>query len=645
MIRPKIPTKMTVKVLNNSQALHALCSEDQLDLLNVVDTLRSQGVGHYGVSLPQIIVCGDQSSGKSSVLEAISGVAFPTKSEICTRFPTELVLRKSLQVEISVSIVPDQSRSEAERESLLNFNHSLDGSEEMSVLIERAKSAMGILPHGKAFSKDILRIEVSGPDRPQLTIVDLPGLVHSATKQQSASDVAVVQSLVEDYMKERRSIILAVISAKYDHANQVVLGMTRTADETGERSLGVITKPDKLKPGSTSESTFISLARNQDVYFRRGWHVLKNMDTEEGEASLATRDAEEQTFFSQGIWRTLPRISLGIEHLRQRLSKVLLAQIVTELPSLIEEIEVKVDQCRHRLEQFGQARTTLNEQKAYLLQISQNFQGLVRAAVDGTYNDIFFDDAHSEMGYHKRLRAIAQNLNIEFAAKIRRDGHYWQVVRREPRAESALKIPKLITRKTYIDDIAKLMARTRGRELPGTFNPMIVKDLFSEQCQPWTDIVNNHVQSVWNVTNRFLGLAVAGTADEVTGKAILREILDPAMDEILTQLKSKTDELLIWHRQGHPVTYNHYFTETLQSVRNQRRRNEFTRALKGHFGLDSSESVVDEASNVNVEDLVDALVLETEPDMDRFAASEALDFTDAYYKVCCLNISCTYSTR
>ena len=633
-----------VKVPNNAQALHGLCSEDQLDLLNVVDNLRSQGISHY-VSLPQIIVCGDQSSGKSSVLEAISGVAFPTKSEICTRFPTELVLRKSPQVEVSVSIVPDQSRSEAERDSLQNFNQSLDGSEEMSVLIEKAKTAMGILPHGKAFSKDILRVEVSGPDRPQLTIVDLPGLIHSPTKQQSASDVVVVQSLVDDYMKERRSIILAVVSAKYDHANQIVLKLARAADKTGERSLGVITKPDKLKPGSTSESVFISLARNQDVDFRRGWHVLKNMDTEEGEASLATRDIEEQTFFSQGIWRTLPRTSLGIEHLRQRLSKVLLAQIVTELPSLIGEIETKADQCRHRLAQFGQARTNLDEQKTYLLQISQRFQGLVKAAVDGTYNDLFFDDAHSELGYQKRLRAVTQNLNADFAAKIRRDGQYWKVVDAAPRSNSISRTPQRITRQAYLDDVAKLMVRTRGRELPGTFNPMIVKDLFSEQCKPWTDIVNNHIQCVWKAVNHFLGLAVDETADEGTGKAVLRKIFDPAMDEIWTQLKSKTDELLIWHRQGHPVTYNHYFTEALQSVRNQRKREGFAKALRDHFGLDSSEAVVNRASNVNIEALVDALVLEAEPDMDRFAASEALDCTDAYYKVYSEDLPQMYSTH
>ena len=164
-----------------TDALKGLCSKDQLDLLDSVDCLRSQGISHY-VSLPQIIVYGDQSSGKSSVLEAISGVSFPVKSNLSTRFPTELVLRKTLQTGVSVSIIPHQARTESERLALSSFHEQLEGFEGFPSLIENAKAAIGISTHGKAFSKDLLRVEVSGPDRPYLTIVDLPGLIHSETK-------------------------------------------------------------------------------------------------------------------------------------------------------------------------------------------------------------------------------------------------------------------------------------------------------------------------------------------------------------------------------------------------------------------------------------------------------------------------------
>lgn len=266
---------MTLKNFT-TDALEELCTQEQLDLLDSIDTLRSQGISHY-VSLPQIIVCGDQSSGKSSVLEAISGVAFPVKSNLCTRFPTELVLRKNTQVGVRVSIVPHQSRSDAEQHSLGSFCEQLDGFDGIASLIENAKAAMGISTHGKAFSNDLLRVEVSGPDRPHLTIVDLPGLIHSETRQQSAADVQLVQDVVQSYMSESRSVILAVVSAKNDFANQIVLRLARDADPSGDRTLGVISKPDTLVPGSESEAAFVSLAKNQEVEFRLGWHVLKNM--------------------------------------------------------------------------------------------------------------------------------------------------------------------------------------------------------------------------------------------------------------------------------------------------------------------------------------------------------------------------------
>lgn len=501
-----------------TDALNGLCSKDQLELLDSIDCLRSQGINHY-VSLPQIIVCGDQSSGKSSVLEAISGVSFPIKSNLCTRFPTELVLRKTPRIGVSVSIVPHHSRSEPEQAALGSFHEKLDGFDGLPSLIENAKAAMAISTHGRAFSKDLLRVEVSGPDRPHLTIVDLPGLIHSETRQQSVSDVELVQDVVQAYMKEPRSIILAVVSAKNDYANQIVLKLARSADSNGARTLGVITKPDTLIPGSESETMYASLARNQDVEFRLGWHVLKNMDSEKGVWSLADRDAEEEEFFSQGMWDLLPRSLLGVDRLRKRLSKLLLRQIAAELPSLISEIDIKSNTCRRRLDRLGEPRTTLEEQRLYLFHTSQSFQSLTKAAIDGTYNDPFFEDPISVLGYHKRIRALVQNLNLSFAEEITTRGHRWKITD-SPCSRLGSGGQIMTTRTEYMDHIQYLMQRTRGRELPGTFNPMIVADLFHEQSTPWEAITRKHVEEVWGAAKRFLSLALAYVADAATSKAL-----------------------------------------------------------------------------------------------------------------------------
>lgn len=198
--------------LNIEVMAEALQSKDHKGLLDIIDKLRSKGISRY-IDLPQIIVCGDQSSGKSSAMEAISGLSFSTNDNLCTRFATEVILRRSTTSSLRVSIFPSHDRPDAEKTTLSNFaytRHDVD----IGQIVEDAGLAMGLQwSGGKVISKDVLRIEISGPAQPHLTMVDLPGLFLAGNKDQSAADSAMVKSLVLDYMKRPRSIILAVVSA------------------------------------------------------------------------------------------------------------------------------------------------------------------------------------------------------------------------------------------------------------------------------------------------------------------------------------------------------------------------------------------------------------------------------------------------
>ena len=257
----------------------------------------------------------------------------------------------------------------------------------------------------------------------------------------------------------------------------------------------------------------------------------------------------------------MSRSLLGIEKLRSRLTKVLLGQIAAELPSLIDEIEAKSSACRSRLDKLGDPRATLEEQQVYLFHLSQAFQSLVNAAVDGTYNDPFFEDAKSGPGFQKRIRAVVQNLNLDFADNIARRGHCHEIT--DSKATGPISndvIP--ITRDRFIDRIEHLMKRTKGRELPGTFNPMIVSDLFLEQSISWEAIARSHVHKVWNAAKEFLGHAAAYVTDATTSKALFQKIFEPALSHLLETLNEKTTELLTPHQRSHPITYNHYFTES-----------------------------------------------------------------------------------
>jgi hypothetical protein len=71
-----------------------------------------------------------------------------------------------------------------------------------------------------AFARDVLSIEIEGPSRPQLTLVDIPGLIANATKGVTDADVKTVAEIMDRYISQPRTICLAVISATNDHANQ-----------------------------------------------------------------------------------------------------------------------------------------------------------------------------------------------------------------------------------------------------------------------------------------------------------------------------------------------------------------------------------------------------------------------------------------
>jgi GTPase SAR1 family protein len=90
-------------------------------LLEKVDKLFATGVGEH-IPLPQIVVVGDQSSGKSSVLEGLTGLPFPRDSGLCTRFATQITFRRAPIKTISVSIIPARGSSEEHQEEIRNWS-------------------------------------------------------------------------------------------------------------------------------------------------------------------------------------------------------------------------------------------------------------------------------------------------------------------------------------------------------------------------------------------------------------------------------------------------------------------------------------------------------------------------------------------
>lgn len=150
-----------------------LQSQEQAGILDAIDKLRNENIDCEQIDIPQIVVCGDQSSGKSSLLEAIAQVPFPAGSGAVTMFATELILRRAPSDAVHASIIPSWERTQEQRVLISEFQYrpeKLDRNEFRN-LFTLVSEHLDEIDGNTGFRYDKLRIEVSGPTQPQLTLI------------------------------------------------------------------------------------------------------------------------------------------------------------------------------------------------------------------------------------------------------------------------------------------------------------------------------------------------------------------------------------------------------------------------------------------------------------------------------------------
>lgn len=515
-----------------SPTLEELQTDEQRRVLDIVSQVRKCGLESV-LSLPQIVVCGDQSAGKSSVLEALTEIPFPRNDNLCTRFATEICLRRDPIDSLTIRVIPDSDRPQKEQDEIKNYSETIADFAALPKIMNNAMKVMGISEGGNAFAKDTLSIEICGPNRPQLTLVDIPGLIQTSTKGVSETDVDLVAAITDHYIKQPRTICLAVISATHDAANQPILQRVRKFDPQGDRTLGVITKPDRLSAGSGSESKFLELARNEDVFFKLGWHVIKNRKFEETSFSIDERNSSEKLFFSKSNFNTLAKDNVGIDALRLRLSYLLFEHVKNELPRLQKDLESALNTTQDELKTLGDPRSSVSECRNYLTKLNMECYEICRAAVDGNYEHSHFtldsDNIESFRGSKRkatviplrRLRASLQLDNSNFSKTFEAEGHKYEFGPPEYHfAPENLSSPRLISKEEAMIWVGRKLQRARGKELIGNFNPRVIGELFWEQSEPWEKMTRAHVEKISKSCEKFL----ADLLDSMTTKELKQRI-------------------------------------------------------------------------------------------------------------------------
>ncbi|KAI0925224.1 hypothetical protein AcW1_007088 [Taiwanofungus camphoratus] len=336
-------------------------SQSRRKMLDLINRLHGTGV-QKDIDLPVIAVIGQQSAGKSSLIESMSGITLPRASGTCTRCPTECRLSYSTQpwkCLVYLQHITDergQTLGQARKEP---FGEAIFDKAEVEERIRRAQRAI-LNPSRDArhfltgqdedpsvpdlsFSMSYVSLHISSSDVEDLSFVDLPGLIASVGEGGNSGDIDLVKRLVTTYISKPSCIILLTVACETDFENQAAHHLAKVHDPSGKRTIGVLTKPDRIPPGE--EDRWLRFIKNEYEPLDNGWFSVKQPDSRALSAGISWADArrqEQEYFLATSPWSDLDsgyQRFLGTARLTECLSAVLSDLIAKRLPKLQDELQ------------------------------------------------------------------------------------------------------------------------------------------------------------------------------------------------------------------------------------------------------------------------------------------------------------------
>lgn len=340
-------------------------------MMGLIDRLRDFGLDSY-ISLPRIAVLGEQSAGKSSLLEAICGLNFlPRGTGIVTRRPLEL---RMVRAEVAAPYFTFPQDFGDKR-----FTACQEIVATIEALTDRETQ------HTKTVSPKPIVCTVHSSAVPDLTLVDLPGITRNPVAGQPANIEEITKSLVTSYCQDENTLILCVIPANIDLSTSDALSLARRIDKTGARTLGVLTKIDIMDEGADCREVLL----NRVIPLRHGYVGVRGRSQldMQGQVLVAEAVRRETEFFSRHpIYSSLPAELLGTRALVDRLSTILQRMIHAYLPRLKAEVSARLRRVRGQLEALGEEFPGSEEKKLELIfKLVRQFKDNFDQAVNGRY--------------------------------------------------------------------------------------------------------------------------------------------------------------------------------------------------------------------------------------------------------------------
>lgn len=176
----------------------------------------------------------------------------------------------------------------------------------------------------------------------------------------------------------------------------------------------------------------------------------------------------------------------------------------------------------------------------------------------------------------------------------------------------------------------QLYRDSRGLELPGSSNDVLIAEIYHAQSCRWRKIAELHLDHVVHLIENFISTLLRHIVKDERTLSELLEITYVALANNSSDAQAELHKVCE-DEMAQPITYNHYFTDNVQAAHRDTTKTMVSAAIQdaqtGTIWKDSGCTSVDNAI------LSASLERGFNSDMDRYACSQALIGLHAYYKV------------
>ncbi|KAK4148122.1 Dynamin central region-domain-containing protein [Dichotomopilus funicola] len=352
------------------------------------DVFTTVGVNNP-IDLPQIVVVGSQSSGKSSVLENIVGRDFlPRGSGIVTRRPLvlQLINRPGQGQANGEKEITDTTDKQANADEWGEFLH-IPGQKFFDfnkIRDEISRETEAKVGRNAGISPAPINLRIYSPNVLNLTLVDLPGLTRVPVGDQPRDIERQIRDMIVKYIQKSNAIILAVTAANIDLANSDGLKLAREVDPEGQRTIGVLTKVDLMDEGTD----VVDILAGRIIPLRLGYVPVVNRgqrDIDNKKPINAALEAEKNFFENHKAYRNKSSYC-GTPYLARKLNLILMMHIKQTLPDIKARISSSLQKYSQELESLGPSM--LGNSANIVLNIITEFTNEWRTVLEGNNTEL-----------------------------------------------------------------------------------------------------------------------------------------------------------------------------------------------------------------------------------------------------------------